>query len=122
FESETDKQILDIILDRKRYDYRVRPSNKTEVNVTVLILSLSSPDESSLKYEVEFLLHQNWEDPRLRYEDGGKYKYLNAISHYQSLWTPDIYFIKHGEFKAPLAQVHMALKIFNNGSVRYITR
>ncbi|GFV28082.1 hypothetical protein TNCV_187581 [Trichonephila clavipes] len=49
FESETDKQILDIILDRKRYDYRVRPSNKTEVNVTVLILSLSSPDESSLK-------------------------------------------------------------------------
>ncbi|GIX69052.1 gamma-aminobutyric acid receptor subunit alpha-1 [Caerostris extrusa] len=107
---------------RKRYDYRVRPTNKTEVNVTVLILSLSSPDESSLKYEVEFLLHQSWDDPRLRYEDGGKYKYLNAISHHKSLWTPDIYFIKHGEFKAPLAQVHMALKIYNNGSVRYITR
>ncbi|GFQ74062.1 glutamate-gated chloride channel [Trichonephila clavata] len=55
FESETDKQILDIILDRKRYDYRVRPSNKTEVNVTVLILSLSSPDESSLVSELHFL-------------------------------------------------------------------
>ncbi|XP_055931180.1 glutamate-gated chloride channel-like [Argiope bruennichi] len=122
FHSETDKQILDVILDRKRYDHRVRPSNKTEVNVTVLILSLSSPDESSLKYEVEFLLHQSWEDPRLQYEDGGRHKYLNAISHYQQVWTPDIYFIKHGEFKAPLAQVHMALKIYNNGSVRYITR
>ncbi|XP_015921616.1 glutamate-gated chloride channel-like [Parasteatoda tepidariorum] len=122
FESETDKEILDAILDRKRYDFRMRPNNKTEVNVTVLILSLSSPDESSLKYEVEFLLHQSWDDPRLKYEDSGKYRYLNAISHYQVLWTPDIYFIKHGEFKAPLAQVHMALKIFNNGSVRYITR
>ncbi|KFM69791.1 Glutamate-gated chloride channel, partial [Stegodyphus mimosarum] len=122
FESETDKQILDVILDRKRYDYRMRPSNFTLVNVTVLILSLSSPDESSLKYEVEFLLHQSWEDPRLRFQDNGRYRYLNAISHYQGLWTPDIYFIKHGEFKQPLAQVHMALKIFNNGSVRYITR
>ncbi|GFS89631.1 glutamate-gated chloride channel [Nephila pilipes] len=55
FTSETDKQILDIILDRKRYDYRVRPNNKTEVNVTVLILSLSSPDESSLVSELRFL-------------------------------------------------------------------
>uniref|UniRef100_T1D1W5 Putative glutamate-activated chloride channel n=1 Tax=Cupiennius salei TaxID=6928 RepID=T1D1W5_CUPSA len=122
FDSETDKQILDVILDRKRYDSRMRPSNYTLVNVTVLLLSLSSPDESSLKYEVEFLLHQSWEDPRLRYDDNGKYRYLNAISHHQGLWTPDIYFIKHGEFKAPLAQVHMALKIYNNGSVRYITR
>ncbi|KAG8191076.1 hypothetical protein JTE90_008390 [Oedothorax gibbosus] len=122
FETETDKQILDKILDRKRYDSRVRPSNKTDVNVTVLILSLSSPDESSLKYEVEFLLHQSWDDPRLRYDDVGRYRYLNGMSHQERVWTPDIYFIKHGEFKAPLAQMHMALKIFNNGSVRYITR
>ncbi|GBM23194.1 hypothetical protein AVEN_159876-1 [Araneus ventricosus] len=74
------------------------------------------------KYEVEFLLCQSWEDPRLQFEDGGRHKYLNAITHYQDVWTPDIYFIKHGELKEPLTQVHIALNIYNNGSVRYITR
>ncbi|XP_042896874.1 glutamate-gated chloride channel [Parasteatoda tepidariorum] len=118
----SDKQILDYLLDKSKYDKRMRPVDKTVVNVTVLLLTLSSPDESSLKYEVEFLLHQKWYDPRLKFDDAGKHRYLNGLLHTENIWLPDTYFIKHGEFKYPLIPVHIALRIYPNGSVIYSMR
>ncbi|RWS06328.1 Glutamate-gated chloride channel-like protein, partial [Dinothrombium tinctorium] len=96
----------------------------TTVNVSVLLLTISSPDESSLKYEVEFLLFQRWIDKRLRFNDDSNHTYLNALAHKNKLWMPDTYFILHGEFKdfkGPVDPVHMALKIYPNGTVLYIT-
>ncbi|KAI1290240.1 Glutamate-gated chloride channel [Halotydeus destructor] len=87
-----------------------------------MLLSLSSPDESSLKYEVEFLLNHVWHDPRLQYQDGGRHKYLNALAARNSVWIPDTYFIMHGEFKYPVEPVHMALKVYPNGTLLYTTR
>ncbi|XP_054710831.1 glutamate-gated chloride channel-like [Uloborus diversus] len=118
----SDKQILDYLLDKSRYDKRMRPQDFTVVNVTVLLLTLSSPDESSLKYEVEFLLHQKWYDPRLKFDDGGNHRYLNGLLHTENIWLPDTYFIKHGEFKYPLIPIHIALRIYPNGSVIYSMR
>ncbi|XP_029675721.1 glutamate-gated chloride channel isoform X17 [Formica exsecta] len=92
------------------------------VNVSVLLLSLASPDESSLKYEVEFLLQQQWYDPRLRYSNRSKYEFLNAIHHYENIWLPDTYFIMHGDFKDPIIPVHFALRIYRNGTVNYLMR
>ncbi|XP_066582465.1 glutamate-gated chloride channel isoform X13 [Prorops nasuta] len=92
------------------------------VNVSVLLLSLASPDESSLKYEVEFLLQQQWYDPRLRYSNRSRYEFLNAIHHYNDIWLPDTYFIMHGDFKDPLIPVHFALRIYRNGTVNYLMR
>nr|XP_034193587.1 glycine receptor subunit alpha-4 isoform X4 [Osmia lignaria] len=92
------------------------------VNVSVLLLSLASPDESSLKYEVEFLLQQQWYDPRLRYSNRSQYEFLNAIHHYDDIWLPDTYFIMHGDFKDPLIPVHFALRIYRNGTVNYLMR
>ncbi|XP_053975685.1 glycine receptor subunit alpha-4 isoform X15 [Hylaeus volcanicus] len=92
------------------------------VNVSVLLLSLASPDESSLKYEVEFLLQQQWYDPRLRYSNRSQYEFLNAIHHYDNIWLPDTYFIMHGDFKDPLIPVHFALRIYRNGTVNYLMR
>ncbi|CAG2107988.1 unnamed protein product [Medioppia subpectinata] len=103
----------------------MRPALKTIVNVSVLLLTLSSPDESSVTYEIGFLMLQMWDDPRIEFRDGGRHKYLNALMHADMLWMPDTYFIKHGEFKYPLDRfdpVHIALKIFPNGSVIYVTR
>lgn len=121
FINKTDKEILDHIVSAEGYDHRIRPRNHTLVNVTVMLLSLSSPDESSLKYEVEFLLHLRWTDYRLEFDDGGSHQYLNALMHVQKIWLPDTYFIKHGEFKTPQPD-HMALKLFRNGTVVYIMR
>ncbi|XP_020300472.1 glutamate-gated chloride channel alpha isoform X6 [Pseudomyrmex gracilis] len=92
------------------------------VNVSVLLLSLASPDESSLKYEVEFLLQQQWYDPRLRYSNRSRYEFLNAIHHYEDIWLPDTYFIMHGDFKDPIIPVHFALRIYRNGTVNYLMR
>ncbi|XP_071444815.1 glycine receptor subunit alpha-4 isoform X1 [Hetaerina americana] len=92
------------------------------VNMSVLLLSLASPDESSLKYEVEFLLQQQWFDPRLRYSNASRYEYLNAIHHHEDVWLPDTYFIMHGDFKDPLIPVHFALRIYRNGTVNYLMR
>ncbi|KAL1426427.1 hypothetical protein MTO96_003427 [Rhipicephalus appendiculatus] len=123
FHNYTDKQILDYLLDPVRYDHRIRPQERTQVNVSVLLLTLSSPDESSLKYEIEFLLHQRWEDQRLQFfatEEGGSH--LNGLLHEGHLWKPDIYFLKHGEFKSPLAPIHMSLRLYPNGTVLYTLR
>ncbi|XP_055537183.1 glutamate-gated chloride channel isoform X18 [Wyeomyia smithii] len=107
-------------------DMRVpgRPQNRGSltVNVSVLLLSLASPDESSLKYEVEFLLQQQWYDPRLRYANQSQYEYLNAIHHHEDIWLPDTYFIMHGDFKDPIIPMHFALRIYRNGTINYLMR
>lgn len=123
-EGRSDKEILDQLLGQDRYDKRLLPpvTGTLTVNVSVLLLSLASPDESSLKYEVEFLLQQQWYDPRVRYANQSKYDHLNAIHHHNDIWLPDTYFIMHGDFKDPLIPVHFALKIFRNGSVNYLMR
>ncbi|XP_030761966.1 glutamate-gated chloride channel isoform X3 [Sitophilus oryzae] len=123
-EGKSDKEILDNLLRATRYDKRLLPPvrGSLTVNVSVLLLSLASPDESSLKYEVEFLLQQQWYDPRLRYSNQSQYNYLNAIHHHDDIWLPDTYFIMHGDFKDPLIPVHFSLRIYRNGSVNYLMR
>ncbi|XP_065566577.1 glutamate-gated chloride channel-like isoform X1 [Artemia franciscana] len=122
-ETQSDKRILDQILSKERYDSRIIPpsTGPVVVNVSVLLLSLASPDESSLNYEVEFLMRQIWLDPRLRYEDG-PHPFLNALHHHDEIWVPDMYFIKHGDFKEPSAPPHIALRVYRNGTVLYILR
>lgn len=123
-EGKSDKEILDNLLRATRYDKRLLPpvQDTLTVNVSVLLLSLASPDESSLKYEVEFLLQQQWYDPRLRYSNQSRYDFLNAIHHNNDIWLPDTYFIMHGDFKHPLIPMHFALRIYRNGSVNYLMR
>ena len=50
-------------------------------------------------YEVEFIMRQRWDDPRLIHDDGDRHAFLNGIHHHGDIWKPDIYFIKHGTFK-----------------------
>lgn len=74
------------------------------------------------KYEVEFLLQQQWYDPRLRYANQSQYEYLNAIHHHEDIWLPDTYFIMHGDFKDPIIPMHFALRIYRNGTINYLMR
>lgn len=94
----------------------------------MLILSLASPDESSVTYEVGFVLHMTWVDKRLQFKVPTGLKsssYLNALKYADQIWLPDTYFIKHGEFKHSSDQydpLHFGLKIYSNGTVHYTTR
>ncbi|KAJ8961701.1 hypothetical protein NQ318_021300 [Aromia moschata] len=83
---------------------------------------MSQLNEKINKYEVEFLLQQQWYDPRLQYSNQSQYEYLNAIHHHSDIWLPDTYFIMHGDFKDPLIPVHFSLRIYRNGSVVYLMR
>jgi len=120
----SDKEILDHLLHKQRYDKRIKaPSEGSlRINISVVLLSLSSPDESSLHYEVEFIITQRWTDARLVHDDGDRYPSLNALHHHGDIWKPDIYFIKHGTFKEGLMPSNIALRIFRNGTVHYSMR
>jgi len=48
--------------------------------------------------------------------------YLNALHHWGKVWVPDVYYVKHGDFRSNLDPVHIALRIFPEGSVSYTTR
>nr|CAG4641159.1 EOG090X0CAY [Eulimnadia texana] len=121
-EDLNDKEILDDLLNKQRYDKRIIPTTTgpVVVNVSVLLLSLSSPDESSLKYEVEFLMRQSWTDRRLAFE-AGTHEWLSAVHHYESVWLPDSYFVKHGDFKERIPS-NIALRVHSNGTVLYVIR
>ncbi|GIY97672.1 hypothetical protein CEXT_527841 [Caerostris extrusa] len=92
----------------------------TKITVNVLLHSLSSPDESSLNYEVEFLLYRTWTDERLKYDDAERHKYLNGMSHVDHIWLPNTYIVKHGSLKDPL--VDMSLRVYRNGTIVHILR
>ncbi|KAG8200131.1 hypothetical protein JTE90_018919 [Oedothorax gibbosus] len=116
----SDKEILDQLLLNRGYDKRTRPDPLTKITVNVLLHSLSSPDESSLNYEVEFLLYRTWRDERLAFDDAGRHKYLNGMSHADAIWMPSTYIVKHGSLKDPL--VDMSLRVYRNGTVVHILR
>lgn len=120
----SDKEILDHLLHKQRYDKRIKAPSEgaLRVNISMALLSLSSPDESSLHYEVEFIIQQRWHDPRLVHDDGNRFPSLNALHHHGDIWKPDIYFIKHGTFKEGLLPSNIGLTIHRNGTVVYSMR
>ncbi|KAF7491585.1 Glutamate-gated chloride channel [Sarcoptes scabiei] len=126
----TDQQFLTNLIEN--YDKNLRPAEKTNVNISILVLTISSPDESSVVYEIDFALMQKWNDPRLRFEVPSKLAnenpdlvYLNGLKIVNQIWIPDIFFIKHGEFKFSTDKhdpILIALKIYPNGTIYYIVR
>ncbi|CAG7818204.1 unnamed protein product [Allacma fusca] len=143
----SEKAALDLLLSKKRYDTRLLPPSSREltINVSVLLLTLASPDESSLKYEVEFLLNLVWDDSRLKHEwvrdpadppsfspehhiafpgraNPRRRQYLDALHHRDRVWVPDVYFVKHGDFRANLDPGNLSLRIFPNGTITFTQR
>ena len=98
------------------------------------------------KYEVEFLLNLVWHDSRLKHlwvETPGeplpiyepdvhhafpgranprRRSYLDALHHRDRVWVPDVYFVKHGDFRSNLDPGNLALRIYPNGTVSYTQR
>jgi len=119
---QSDKEVLDLLTHKNRYDKRIKPpQQQINVNISVMLLSLSSPDESSLHYEVEFLIHQKWVDHRLAHSRQNGFPHVYALSHHAHIWKPDIFFVKHGTYKT-INPTEVSLKIFQNGTIFYTMR
>ncbi|XP_050434018.1 glutamate-gated chloride channel-like [Adelges cooleyi] len=122
-DKKSDKEILDFLLDEEKYDKRSLPPTKRPsiINNSLILFMVSSPDETSLKYEVEFLLQQEWYDSRLQHSNT-KYDFLNGYYHQGDIWLPDINFHMHGDFKPSQRPIRYTLRIFKDGRVEYATR
>jgi len=120
---QTDSEILDHLIHYSRYDKRDSPPLPLPIpiHISITLLSLQSPDESSLHYEVEFLLHQIWEDPRLSHTKEHSVPHLRALSHHTQIWKPDIFLIKHGTYQS-VDPKEVALNIYTNGTIAYTMR
>jgi len=121
--NKSDKEILDKLTHESRYDKRIKPPQQhINVNISVLLLSLGSPSESSLTYEVEFLMHQKWTDYRLAHNhSNGENNALFALSHQKQIWKPDIFLVKHGSYKN-INPNDVSMRVFSNGTVFYTMR
>ncbi|XP_022179618.1 glutamate-gated chloride channel-like isoform X2 [Myzus persicae] len=121
---KSDKHILDHLLNTDIYDKRLLPPSygPSIVNVSVVLFTLSSPDESSLKYDIEFLLQQEWYDSRLRYPNQTTFSVLNGIHHQSDIWLPDTNFHMHGDFKPTQRPIRFTLHVYGDGRVEYTTR
>ena len=77
---------------------------------------------------------QRWYDPRLRFKVPAQLMYhaqitnqtiyLNGLNYADKMFLPDLYFTR-GEFKhtsGTFDRVHIALKIYPNGTIVYATR
>jgi len=124
-------------------DYSTPACIKSDPNVSEFSFSVLLIPQ---KYEVEFLLHLVWMDKRLKHEiydsmsgtappyiadvheaipmryNPRRKPYLDALHHWGRVWVPDVYFVKHGDFRSNLDPVNVALRIFTNGTVYLTTR
>ncbi|XP_050524094.1 glutamate-gated chloride channel isoform X2 [Daktulosphaira vitifoliae] len=119
----SNKNILDSLFDSSKYDKTILPIYQKPliINNSIALVTLSSPDETSLKYEIEFLLSQEWYDERLQFNNRN-YTFLNGY-HYQNLiWLPKVNFHMNGDFKPFQRPAQYSLNIFENGRVEYTTR
>ncbi|KAF0750149.1 glutamate-gated chloride channel-like isoform X2, partial [Aphis craccivora] len=145
---KSDKHILDHLLNTDIYDKRLLPPSygPSIVNVSVVLFTLSSPDESSLcvlapqgliyitapsalssyiiceKYDIEFLLQQEWYDSRLQFPNQTAFSVLNGIHHQGDIWLPDTNFHMHGDFKPTQRPIRFTLNVYGDGRVEYTTR
>ncbi|KAL5235475.1 hypothetical protein ACI65C_002885, partial [Semiaphis heraclei] len=121
---KSDKHILDHLLNSDIYDKRLLPPSygPSIVNVSVVLFTLASPDESSLKYDIEFLLQQEWYDSRLQYPNHTAFSVLNGIHHHGDIWLPDTNFHMHGDFKPTQRPIRFTLNVYGDGRVEYTTR
>lgn len=74
------------------------------------------------KYDVEFLLQQEWYDSRLQFPNQTSFDVLNGIHHQGDIWLPDTNFHMHGDFKPSQRPIRFTLKVHRDSRVEYTTR
>ncbi|XP_071044240.1 gamma-aminobutyric acid receptor subunit alpha-5-like [Parasteatoda tepidariorum] len=117
---DIDKEILDSIVLNSKYDKRQRPIPLTKVKVQVLLDSVATPDESSLNFDIEFILQRSWKDPRIRFNGTGRHEYINGLSHADGIWMPNTNMLKYGGFNIMIP--HMNLRIHKDGFIIHASR
>jgi len=138
---EKEKEILDRVMDPKRYDSRIRPAAHpsdmkmnmtmmnapTEVIVNTFVRSIDKIDDYKMEYSCQLTFRQKWLDPRLAYSDmegevTGQLKYL-TMTDPNKVWMPDTFFQneKTGHFHNIIVP-NVYIRIYPDGGVLYSIR
>ncbi|NXX36181.1 GLRA4 protein, partial [Nicator chloris] len=118
---------LDKLMGRTSgYDARIRPNFKgPPVNVTcnIFINSFGSVTETTMDYRVNVFLRQQWNDPRLAYNEYPDDSLDLDPSMLDSIWKPDLFFANEkGANFHEVTTDNKLLRIFKNGNVLYSIR
>uniref|UniRef100_A0A8C2TJ10 Glycine receptor alpha 4 (pseudo n=1 Tax=Coturnix japonica TaxID=93934 RepID=A0A8C2TJ10_COTJA len=118
---------LDKLMGRTSgYDARIRPNFKgPPVNVTcnIFINSFGSVTETTMDYRVNIFLRQQWNDPRLAYNEYPDDSLDLDPSMLDSIWKPDLFFANEkGAHFHEITTDNKLLRIFKNGNVLYSIR
>ncbi|OQR66841.1 glutamate-gated chloride channel-like [Tropilaelaps mercedesae] len=92
---DDDLGVLDCLM--KNYDLLQRPQGMTTVNLSMMTWSVSSPDETSFKYEFQVELSHRYVDERLRFapSNASNRRGVNAWYHMSQIWRPFITIIEN---------------------------
>ncbi|CAL4066506.1 unnamed protein product [Meganyctiphanes norvegica] len=127
---EVEKDILDKLFERGKYDKRIRPSGvngtidgPTVVTINMMFRSIQTIDDVKMEYSVQLTFREEWTDERLVFDNlGGKIKYL-TLTETDKVWMPDLFFKneKVGHFH-DIILPNVYLRISPNGGVLYSIR
>ncbi|XP_070592835.1 glycine receptor subunit alpha-1 [Erythrolamprus reginae] len=118
---------LDKLMGRTSgYDARIRPNFKgPPVNVTcnIFINSFGSIAETTMDYRVNIFLRQQWNDPRLAYNEYPDDSLDLDPSMLDSIWKPDLFFANEkGAHFHEITTDNKLLRISKSGNVLYSIR
>ncbi|CAN7983052.1 unnamed protein product [Ixodes hexagonus] len=127
--ADLEARILSSILEKSRYDSRVRPegTNTTagpvQVDVDIFVISLRDVSFLTMDFTAQLYLRTRWRDSRLRYdEQQGKVKYL-SLSDSSKVWKPDLFFTNEKQsYSHVLLLPNVFLRINPTGDVLYSIR
>nr|XP_045616050.1 glycine receptor subunit alpha-2-like isoform X2 [Procambarus clarkii] len=118
-------RILDSLL--RNYDRRATPTNHknepTNVTCELYIRSFGSINPTTMDYQVDLYLRQEWEDERLRHPDITNPLDLNDPNLVKAIWKPEVYFpnAKLAEFQF-VTVPNVLVRINPNGHILYMLR
>ncbi|KAI1694210.1 neurotransmitter-gated ion-channel ligand binding domain-containing protein [Ditylenchus destructor] len=117
-------KILDALI--ASHDRRIRPNYggaPTEVNVSLLVITISAVSEVSMDYTIDLYIRQFWRDPRLAFDTLTNDEAVDSsltvgIDMVKSIWVPDTFFPNEKKsFFHETTSHNSFLRIDNHGNV-----
>lgn len=127
---EEEVKILDRILDKSRYDPRIRAQTKVNstsgpalINATIYLRTIEHICPKKMEWKVQITFRQQWNDGRLEFDDlKGEIKYL-TIKDIKSVWTPDTFFRNsRSEETHDAINPNTLMRIYPNGNIYFSKR
>ena len=107
-----------LIIDKKKYRKAFPPftgSNKTNINIKILIESIESIDELAMTFTSEVKIVLRWRDERISFNNLAQSKNILSKDWQDQIWLPSLYFPNTKENKGILSGNSIEVVIIPHG-------